>query len=268
MKIYEPKGRAREYSPLALNYFNGCSHNCKYCYVPGIMKRFNDSYCHENVSVNVDYSELEKSAKKYQGYGKQILLSFTGDPYCGYYPEVTTEVLNILLKYNHLVAILTKGGKRCLNDLNLFKKFGQNIKVGSTLTFDNEKDSLEWESGAALPDERIETLKLLHENGVKTWCSFEPVIDPLQSLRLLEKVSSFVDHVKIGKINNYNGIDKSIDWERFIEHSVHICRKNNLSFYIKKDLLEFNKKVKLNSSESDMDFLSLKPVYIDLFTDI
>lgn len=27
-KIYEPKGKAREYSPLVLNYYKGCSHEC------------------------------------------------------------------------------------------------------------------------------------------------------------------------------------------------------------------------------------------------
>ena len=30
--IYEPKGKAREYSPLALNLYLECQHGCKYCY--------------------------------------------------------------------------------------------------------------------------------------------------------------------------------------------------------------------------------------------
>ena len=30
--IYEPKGKAREYSPLAVNLYRGCSHGCLYCY--------------------------------------------------------------------------------------------------------------------------------------------------------------------------------------------------------------------------------------------
>ena len=29
--IYEPRGRAREYSPLALNVYNKCDHFCRYC---------------------------------------------------------------------------------------------------------------------------------------------------------------------------------------------------------------------------------------------
>ena len=33
--IYEPKGRAGEYSRLALNVYRTCVHGCRYCYVPG-----------------------------------------------------------------------------------------------------------------------------------------------------------------------------------------------------------------------------------------
>lgn len=46
--IYEPQGRAREYSPLALNFFRDCTHGCIYCYVPPMFKRFNAQYNHEN----------------------------------------------------------------------------------------------------------------------------------------------------------------------------------------------------------------------------
>lgn len=35
--IYEPKGRAREYAPLACNLYMGCTHGCKYCYAPACM---------------------------------------------------------------------------------------------------------------------------------------------------------------------------------------------------------------------------------------
>lgn len=255
-KIYVPQGRAREYSPLALNFFKGCTHNCLYCYVPSMFKRFNKSYIHAECSANVDFVELENSAKKFQGCDKQILLSFTGDAYCGISQSTTTKVLEILLKYNHKVAILTKGGKRCLQDLELFKKFGDRIKVGATLTLDNDEDSLKWESGAALPSERIETLKILHENGIKTWVSFEPVVIPRQTINLLKKVS-FVDHVKIGKLNNYQGLDKTIDWGKFLFDAVRVCRENNIKFYIKKDLQAYNRTIFLDGKETDEDYLNL-----------
>jgi DNA repair photolyase len=37
--IYQPKGRAREYAPLACNLYMGCTHGCKYCYAPACMHK-------------------------------------------------------------------------------------------------------------------------------------------------------------------------------------------------------------------------------------
>jgi len=259
MKIYEPTGRAREYSPLALNYFKGCDHGCKYCYVPNMLGRFNSNYEHSNCFApdEKSFAELEKSAKQMQGCEKQILLSFTGDPYCGIETKYTTRVLEILNHYNHKVAILTKSPSRAIKDIELMKLFGNRFKIGTTLTFDNETDSLEWESGADIPNKRIESLKIFSENVITTWASFEPVIIPEQSLNLLSEISSFINHVKIGKLNNYKGIDKKIDWAKFIFESVRICRNKNIPFYIKKDLLLHNNGVYLSGNEVNEDYFNL-----------
>ena len=256
-KIYEPKGRAREYSPLALNLYKGCTHGCQYCYVPRMFKKWNPGYDHAQCTPQVDYDELEKSAAKLQGCGKQILLSFTGDPYCGIDNTPTRKALEILNRYQHHVAILTKGGLRCVDDIPLFKQFGNRIKVGATLTFDNIKDSKEWEPGGALPLSRIEALKFLHEEGITTWASFEPVIIPEQSLHLLEMAAPYLSHCKIGKLNNYNGLDAKIDWAKFIRESVAICRKHNLPFYVKEDLNRWNDGTFLNPEELDQDYLNI-----------
>lgn len=74
---------------------------------------------------------------------------------------------------------------------------------------------------------------------------------------MLEKVAKFIDHVKIGKLNNYKGIDKQINWTKFIYDSVRICRENDMKFYIKNDLAIHNKGVYLSGNEIDADFLSL-----------
>src|SRR5882757_9809805 len=82
--IYEPKGAAREYSPLALNYIKGCDHGCVYCYVPKMMKRFNKDYVHSDVYIKEEKSliqEVTASAKKYKFSSRQVFLSFLTDPY-------------------------------------------------------------------------------------------------------------------------------------------------------------------------------------------
>lgn len=259
MNIYEPAGRAREYSPLALNYFKGCDHGCKYCYVPNMLGRFDLKYNHSSVICPTDFKKLEQSASKMRGCDKQILLSFTGDPYCNAETNETSKVLEILNFYGHKVAILTKQPDKALKDIEIIKKFGNRFKIGTTLTFDNEKDSKQWEHGASVPEKRIEGLKQFASEGIITWASFEPVIYPKQSLSLLSQVVSFIDHVKIGKLNNYKGIDKAIDWKQFIFESVRILRNANMNdrFYIKKDLLAHNVSVYLSGNETNEDYLNL-----------
>ena len=142
MIIYEPKGKAYEYSPLALNYFSGCDHNCYYCYVNDQKGRWNPDYNHNVVEIKIDYDRIIKSAKKYKGCEKQILLSFTGDPYCQAENGETSKILEILNNFGHKVAILTKNPEKALKDIELIKSFGNRIKIGTTLTFDNDIHSL------------------------------------------------------------------------------------------------------------------------------
>ena len=266
MLIYEPKGKAREYSPLALNYYSGCDHNCNYCYVPAI-RRFDKSYNHSKVWVKPHVLEnLGKEAKKHYNSPHPIFLSFMSDPYCKANDElqITKQVLEILLENRIPVSILTKGGLRALQDIEIFKKFGDHIEVGTTLTFNNDNDSLKYEPGAALPDERLKMLKMLNANNIKTWVSIEPVIKPEQSLNLLEKTVKIADKFKVGKLNHNPKIEKTIDWQQFLYDSMKILLNNlyftNKGFYIKKDLAVFGgEKIWLRKCETDPDFLNLKP---------
>jgi len=265
--IYEPQGAAREYSPLALNYVRGCDHGCVYCYVPKMMKRFDKNYVHSNVYMK-ETEKLEKeilsSAKKFKNSDKQVFMSFTTDPYSHFNNETkfTRRVLEILLEYKIPVSILTKGGNNVLQDLDIIKEFGENIQVGGSLTFTSEEDTLKWEKNSSMPSERFETLKTLHENGIKTWASMEPVIYPEQSLEIMELTKKYVDSYKIGKLNHFKKHEDKFDWTKFLTDAVSIMRKNETDFYIKKDLLTFkNTELILSANETDMDFLALKNTF-------
>lgn len=262
--IYEPSGAAREYSPLALNYIKGCDHGCVYCYVPKMMKRFNAGYVHSDVYMKEEVSllkELNASFKKHENSPKQVFLSFLTDPYSHFNKEtkLTRRVLEGLLKHKIPVSILTKGGYNVLDDLDIIKEFGSNIQVGGSLTFINDEDSLKWEKNGALPYERFETLKILHDNGVKTWASMEPVIYPDQSLEIMNITKDYVDSYKIGKLNHFQNHEKKFDWTKFLNDSVFVMRKHNKLFYIKEDLLSHkDKDLMLFPHETDMDFMSLQ----------
>ena len=72
-----------------------------------------------------------------------------------------------------------------------------------------------------------------HQRGIKTWISFEPVIDPNSVLGLLLVVSDFVDKVKIGKLNYHKS---DVNWAEFGRAAEKTCQKLGLNYYIKESL--------------------------------
>lgn len=262
--IYEPSGAAREYSPLSLNYIKGCDHGCVYCYVPKMMKRFDAGYVHSDVYIKEEKTlmkEIEASCKKYRNSDKQVFLSFLTDPYSHFNKEtkLTRRVLEVLLKYNIPVSILSKGGSNMIEDLDIFKEFGSNIQIGASLTFTSTEDSLKWEKGAAVPDERFSVLEYIHNEGIRTWASMEPVIFPEQSLEIMEITKGYVDGYKIGKLNHFKKHEDKFDWTKFLNDAISVMRKNNNLFYIKNDLFEYaNCDTFLQPHERQMDYMALK----------
>jgi DNA repair photolyase len=254
--IYEPKGKAREYSPYALNIYKGCDHDCKYCYVKNMYgykpENNQNPYPREKIA-----EELVKQLQKTK-INKQVLLSFSSDPYCKAEMRYnkTSQILEILNIYNIPTAILTKGGIRLLKDIELIKRF-KTIKIGATLTFTKRKDSLYWEPGASLPEERIEMLKELHKEGIRTWVSFEPVINPKQTMDLLDKTVNFVDEYQVGKINYFNVLERSINWEKFGNYIANKLIEYKKEFYIKEGLYKYIT-IKLDNKYIEKDYLTLE----------
>ena len=74
----------------------------------------------------------------------------------------------------------------------------------------------------------------------------------------IRKAAEYVDEYKIGKINNYNGLDKKINWNKFLEETVFLLRQLKKNFYIKYDLRAFAAGIKLYGNECLMDEWSLE----------
>jgi DNA repair photolyase len=237
--IYEPKGKALEYSPLAANLYKGCSHSCIYCYAPSATFKdrkifHSDEYIRPRAKV---LEQFEKDCKKYAGDQREILFSFTTDPYqkCETEINITRQALEIALKYDLFPVILTKGGTNATKDFDILTKF-KNRKFGVSLTHDVDSVSLEWEPGAALPQDRIKALMEAWTLGIETFVSFEPVIDPDAVMRLIDSTHEFVDFYKVGKLN-YHQHSKSIDWVSFRESVINKLESLGKRYMIKKDLL-------------------------------
>ena len=234
--IYEPKGRALEYSPLAVNLYTGCLYACKYCYAPGVCRKQRSMFHSQAEPRKYILERLEDDCKKMTGDPRDILLCFTSDPYQPI-ADVTREALLILEKYEMRVNILTKGGMRASRDFDILARNGW--KFGTTLVFlgDIIKDC--WEPGSPTIHNRLGALHQAWAKGIYTWVSIEPVIKPEQALMVILEVRDIVDHFKIGKIN-YHKLDYAIDWRRFRREAEVLLEGKD--YYLKKDLLEITVK--------------------------
>ena len=130
----------------------------------------------------------------------------------------------MLKEYGNHVQILTKGdGSR---DFDLLD--GEDW-YGITYSGADVPD----EPGALEPSKRLFTIAEVKSKGIKTWVSFEPVVNEVQVLWTIRAHHYFFDKAKIGKLN-YHPSD--IDWAQFGWDAVAACREMHLDYYIKDSL--------------------------------
>ena len=233
--IYEPKGKAGEYSKLAVNVYNGCGHRCEYCFAPAFMRTaretFNQPTPRKDIlqKIKQDATLLQKEHEN-----RPVLLCFTCDPYqpVDEQFQLSRQSIQILHSCHLGVKILTKGGKRAERDFDLLT---DDDWFGVTLTNLDNKLSLQWEPGAAMPEERINSLRRAHEKGIKTWVSLEPVLYPEITLKIIRRTYGFVDEFKIGTLN-YHPHAENVDRHRFAVDVKQLLIFLKCNYYLKNDL--------------------------------
>lgn len=202
--IYQPTGRAAEYSPWACNFFTGCSNDCEYCYCkrgvlshtwsskPQLKKCFKDTLH----AFEVFIGELKTVIETHPSIKSQgLLFSFTTDPLLPQTRCLTIASAQAAAAYGVPVQILTKRAD-FIDDLKSLYLNKPLIAFGFTLTGFDEK-----EPGASLTDERIEAMRELHGMGFPTFASIEPIITPAMSHNMIEATAGFCDLYKIGLIS-------------------------------------------------------------------
>lgn len=228
--IYVPSGKAKEYGDYAINIYTGCPHRCFYCFAPNVIKKNKDIF-HGVVKPRENIVEETKKQIEREGLtDKLVHLCFICDPYptnCD--DAVTREIIEALKESGNHVQILTKGdGSRDFDLLN------ENDWYGITYSCDNLK-AVTKESGALMPSTRLIVLQEAKAKGIKTWVSFEPVIDAEAVLNCIRTYHEFFDKVKIGKLNYH---ESDIDWKKFGEEAESLCKELGLEYYIKESLRE------------------------------
>lgn len=221
--IYEPRGAAKEYGDLALNIYTGCPHRCYYCFAPGVLRRDREKF-HGDVRPRENIVEETRKQLERDGItGKLIHLCFTCDPYpTGYDSTPTREIIKLLKEYGNHVQILTKGtGSRDFDLLDGGDWYG--------VTLDGQI-----EHPGVGTHHRFIDLMHAHDRGIRTWVSFEPVVDAENVLRDIKSVAQIdVDRVKIGKLNYHHS---DIDWKQFGHEAEALCQRLGLDYTIKDSL--------------------------------
>ena len=240
--IYQPKGRALEYSPLACNLYIGCTHGCKYCYAPACIHKPSEDwgknvYARDGILESFDKDCAYLAKHNINDEAHRVLFCFLSDPYQPLESSrrITRKALQIAKKWAVKVSVLTKGTyQRVKPDLPLMKD--ADVKLGVTLSFTNDILRKQWEPNAASVQSRLRLLREAHALGIQTWVSMEPVIIPNEALRVIKRAHEFVDFWKIGKLNHNRDIEATVDWPRFRDDVKMLLEKYHCNYYIKEDL--------------------------------
>ena len=235
MIIYEPRGAAAEYSPLAANLYRGCSHGCRYCYAPSCLRMHRSDFDRAVPRKNV-LEELAKDAVSFAGDPRPVLLSFTSDPYqpIEEHKHLTRGAIALLARHNIKIRLLTKGAVLAMRDIDLFVRCG--VEVGVTLCWGDDAKRLAWEPASSSISARIALLKEAKLRGLKTWVSVEPVIEPAEGIAAIRLAGPWADTIKIGKLNHHKDIEADVDWRAFRDEAQLLAESFGGSVYIKDDL--------------------------------
>ncbi len=236
--IYEPSGRAGEYAGLAANCYRGCAHGCFFCFAPQALRKKREVFHGQPEPRKDVLRHLEKDGRRFRGDDREILVSFTTDPYQPLEMElgITRRTIEILIENGLSFTILTKGGLRATRDFDLLASYDR-CRFGSTIVFTKQSDADRWEQNAPSIADRMTAIREAHARGIWTWVSLEPVIDPDQALALIEVLHPIVDHWKVGKLN-YMKPDRPVDWIGFRRVVTSILDSLGADYYIKKSLTE------------------------------
>lgn len=203
--IKKPKGAAAEYAKHSFSAYKRCTNGCAYCYLNrGVLSKELGTgtpelrSCFKNEDEVVRKFEKELNSKKEQLIADGgVFFSFITDPCL---PETIglTRRCAIMAMVNGVpVTILTKMSYWALAESSkeMFATGAETglLCVGFTLTGHDEM-----EPNADPTYSRADGMRFLHEKGIKTFASIEPIIDFDSSLKMIEKTIDFCDMYRIG----------------------------------------------------------------------
>ncbi len=175
----------------SINPYRGCEHGCIYCYA-----RPNHAYM--DLSSGLDF-ETQIFAKKNAAERLRAQFSkpnYKAETICigtatdAYQPiedecQITREILEVFLEFNHPVSITTKSS-RILKDLDILRQLAQKNLIHVTMSITTLDSSLAriMEPRACTPQKRLDAIKTLSASAIPVSISLSPVIPAINDYEM------------------------------------------------------------------------------------
>lgn len=203
-----------------INAYVGCAHACIYCYAT-FMKRYtgHTESWGRFIDVKINAPEILRKQLRKTVKGRVMISSVTD----AYQPletkyRLTRQCLEILSEFRFPVDILTKS-PLVLRDVDVIRRF-EDIDVGITITTDDERMRKVFEPHAPPISARVETLRKLKEQGLRTYVFIGPML-PMNPETLADLIRAAADEVLISRMN-------------YLSKTVHVFRKFGMMQWLDK----------------------------------
>lgn len=194
-------------SDYVINPYVGCTHGCKYCYA-SFMKRFTGH--DEKWGEFIDIKSCNKKIDLKKISGKNVFLSSVTDCYNELEEKycITRNILEQLQYSDCNLSISTKS-KLILRDIDILKKI-KNLTVSLSINTLDEKFRSDMDNASSI-NERLETLRKLHENGIYTILFMSPIFPYITEWKKIIEISKdFVDEYWFENLNLRGSYKKEI----------------------------------------------------------
>ena len=188
----------------SLNPYAGCAFRCSYCYVPKFPSARHDDFTKwgQWVEAKVNAPALIQKERS-KVFGSSIFFSSATDPY--QYIELkyrlSRNCLKELLRYKPAKLTMHTRSHLILEDVDLLAQFGDVVRVGVSITTDNESVQREFEPGAPSIKRRLQLLQGLKNAGIRVHASLSPLL-PCDPQRLVSLLKPFVDTIWIDSMRH------------------------------------------------------------------
>ncbi len=198
----KPVNGTKEWAVKNINFVDGCSHDCRYCYAKSIAVRFKRKTKNNWVTEEKRLDKLKGRFKKYNG---QVMFPSSHD-LTPEHVDSTITVLEKLLIAGNKVLIVSKPHLDVIQKIcDQFQAYREQILFRFTIGSKDDDILRFWEPNAPGFNERLEALKFAHKQGYKTSISIEPALDT-ETFDLVQIIELYVtDTIWIGLANRLKG---------------------------------------------------------------